>query len=73
MTHSINYVPAEGAVCIYGHTDGEEETALSLVEIALERTKAFEKQLRELNDHSLDLGKETGKFEATPIETDQPA
>jgi hypothetical protein len=63
----------KGAVCLSEYTQHEEETAMSLVNMALERAESFERQLRELNNHYLDLEKETGKFEATPIETDQPA
>lgn len=62
----------KGAVCIYEHLDEEEDTALSLVYVVLERVQSFERQLRELNDHYLDLEKETGKFGATP-QPDQPA
>jgi hypothetical protein len=63
----------KGAVCIYENCDEEEDVALSLVYVALERATAFERQLRVLNDQYLDLEKETGKFEGTPIETEQPA
>jgi len=59
----------KGAVCIYEHTDEEEDTvALSLVQIALERVESLERQLRALNDLYLDLEKETEKPVAQPVQ-----
>jgi len=63
----------KGAVCLYENCAESEEDALSLVYVALERAEAFERQLRELNDHYLDLEKKVGVPLITPAQPDQPA